>query len=110
MAGFTIEAAATAAKVSPVTINHAENGKTNPTPQTLAKLAKAYQCDVDAFFEVDIPAIKKVATSVILDYFNDPEYSKDRKASVAVHLLSALPDAKAEDEVDIDARLEKMIP
>lgn len=89
---LTIKEAAEKANTAPARISDWEQGKHKPTPRSQAKLAKAYECDVDAFYEVDIPTIKTLGTAVIEDYFNDPEYKKDRKASIAVHLIAVLPD------------------
>ena len=99
--GMTIAEASIAVKTSPARICDWENGKHKPTARSLAKLAKAYNCDISDFYEADIATVRTLATGVIVGYFNDPGANIDRKASVAAHLLVQLPE-KADEGDDED--------
>ncbi len=92
LADMTIAQASEASGCHSNTILHAESGKHTPTASTLNKLAKAYQCKVSDFYEADIQTVRTLATNVIVGYFNDPNYNADRKASIASHLLTQLPE------------------
>ena len=98
--GFTLKQASELTGIAPNRISDHENGKHKPTGKSLEKYAKAYKRDITDFFEVDISTVKTLATVVITDYFADSEYSKDRKASIASHLLIQLPDAPPPDDED----------
>ena len=92
--GLTLKQASDLTGIAPNRISDHENGKHKPTGKSLEKYAKAYRRDITDFFEVDIPTVKTLATAVITDYFADPEYNKDRKASIASHLLIQLPETE----------------
>ena len=98
--GMTIAEASIAVKTSPARICDWENGKHKPTARSLAKLAKAYNCDISDFYEADIATVRTLATGVIVGYFNDPDANVDRKASVAAHLITQLPDVPETDGED----------
>ena len=109
--GMTIAEASIAVKTSPARICDWENGKHKPTARSLAKLAKAYNCDISDFYEADIATVRILATNVIVGYFNDPDANVDRKAQVASHLLVQLPErtddfeAESSDSENQDADL-----
>ena len=68
-------------------INEWESGKHVPTEQTLSRLATAYGCEVDDFYMFDVSVIRVLSKSVIVEYWNDPNGNKDRKARIAVRIL-----------------------
>ena len=110
LADMTIAQASEASGCHSNTILHAESGKHTPTAKTLNKLSEAYACKVSDFYEADIPTVRTIATNVIVGYFNDPNYSADRKAQIASHLLTQLPETTPEDEESPDDRLDGHIP
>lgn len=99
LAQMTIMQASEASGCSHTTICSAENGKTKPTVKTLTKLADAYKCDITDFYEADVQTIRTLATNEVVGYLNDPEANRDRKASVAAHLLTQLPDTSVDVEL-----------
>ena len=92
LAGYTLRDVGKLTGKNPKNISDHENGKHTPNSKSLSIYAKLYECDIDDFYEIDIPRIKNLATAVIADYFYDSGYSKDRKAQVASHLLTQLPE------------------
>jgi transcriptional regulator with XRE-family HTH domain len=104
LADMTIAEASVASGCHSNTILHAESGKHTPTAKSLNKLAKAYGCKVSDFYEADIPTVRTLATNVIVGYFNDPNYDAARKASIASHLLTQLPEVESEPETESDAK------
>ena len=98
LAGLTLAKAAELAKTPPAVICNWENGKHKPTVKSITKLAKAYDCDITDFYEADVGTVRQLATNVIIGYFNDPEANKDRKASIASHLLTQLPEETVDTE------------
>lgn len=97
LADMSIAEASEASNCAPNTILHAESGKHTPTAKTLTRLSNAYNCDITDFYEADVQTIRTLATNVIVGYFNDTEANPDRKAQIASHLLSQLPDASIHD-------------
>ena len=93
LADMTIAQASEASGCHSNTILHAESGKHTSTAKTLNKLSEAYACKVSDFYEADIQTVRTLATNVIVGYFNDPNYNADRKASIASHLLTQLPES-----------------
>ena len=110
LADMTIAQASEASGLTAATICNADNGKHTPTAKTLNKLSEAYTCKVSDFYEADIQTVRTLATNVIVGYFNDPNYNADRKAQVASHLLTQLPETTPDDEESPDARLDGHIP
>ena len=100
LSDMTIAEASVASGLTSATICNAENAKHTPTAKTLTKLAKAYNCDISDFYEADIATVRTLATGVIVGYFNDPDANVDRKASVAAHLITQLPDVPETDGED----------
>ena len=64
-----------------------EKGKHVPTNPSLSKLAAAFSCEVDDFYLFDVSVIRVLSKSVIVEYWNDPNGNKDRKARIAVRIL-----------------------
>ena len=91
------------------TICNAENGKHTPTAKTLNKLSEAYTCKVSDFYEADIQTVRTLATNVIVGYFNDPKYNADRKAQIASHLLTQLPETTPTEEEDTSKSLDEVL-
>ena len=109
LADMTVVEASEASHCAPNTILYAESGKHTPTASTLNKLAKAYQCGVSDFYEADIATVRTLATNVIVGYFNDPKYNADRKAQIASHLLTQLPETTKTEEEDTSKSLDEVL-
>ena len=109
LADMTIAQASEASKCAPNTILHAESGKHAPTAKTLTKLSKAYNCDITDFYEADVQTVRTLATNVIVGYFNDTSANPDRKAQVASHLLTQLPDTPPPDDEDNSKSLDEVL-
>ena len=110
LACLTLAEAAELVGTAPAVICNWENGKHKPTSKSLNKLAKAYNRDVSDFYLADVQTIRNEATSEIMNYFRDPKANKDRKASIASHLLTQLPDASAEHESESENTAETYDP
>ena len=91
LAGFTLKKVSELIGKDPKNISDHENGKVKPNVTSLTQYAKAYKCDIDDFYDVDTDVIKQLGTGVVVNYFNDPEYPKDKKASIAAQLIISLP-------------------
>ena len=108
LAGFTLKKVSELIGKDPKNISDHENGKVRPNVTSLAQYAKAYKCDIDDFYDVDTGIVKRLGTGVVVNYFNDPEYPKDKKASIAAQLIISLPHqhevsvvvSKAEEQVN----------
>ena len=57
--GFTIDAAAREAEISPNTIKKVENGHVSPRLETLSKLCIVYDCDLSELVADEIRAINR---------------------------------------------------
>lgn len=65
-----------------------EREEVSPNAESLAKIADAYGCEVSDLFLANVQEVKNVSTSLILDYYVDPDYDKQRKAEIAIRALS----------------------
>ena len=109
LAGMTLAQSAEVLKTSASRVCLWENGKHVPTPRSLTKLANAYKCDITDFYEADVETVRTLATNVIVGYFNDTEANPDRKAQVASHLLTQLPDTQQPDDDDNSKTLDDVL-
>ena len=94
------------------TISSWERGISHPRPTNLAKIAVAYNTPIEDFFNMELDEIKQIATSVVKEYLEDPETPLQRKAYIAVKILSItapIIDIKVQDEGVSENPLHKII-
>lgn len=95
-AGLTIPEAAEKIGCSIPSVYHWEAGEHVPKPCNLKAMADAYEVDESQFF-VATQEIRDMYAAYLEEYIVNPKGNVDRKAAIAVQILSLPPEPIGED-------------